>query len=60
MKLRPITFAQKSALADCVDWLASARWAAQFADCPKLATKIRSALKSARGAWRHAQRRPLT
>lgn len=57
MKLRPATVADAQTLKNAIIALKAARTLAKSADCPKLTAKIRSALKSAGGAWRHIERR---
>jgi len=57
MKLRPATFSDAQNLEDAIIALKRARNLSKSAGCPKLTAKIRSALKSAGGAWRHIERR---
>jgi hypothetical protein len=56
-KLATVQGDQAANLQHCIDSLTNALVQAKFAGCPRLADKIRSAIKSAGGAQRHMERR---
>lgn len=56
-KIQPATPHERDSLDNAIRYLKSARDQATDAGCPKVATKIKSALKSADGARRHMERR---
>lgn len=57
MKLRPATPTDRIALDNAITHLKIARNDAAQSGCPKVANKIKTALKSADGAKRHMERR---
>jgi hypothetical protein len=56
-KLRPVTTEQMISLTVAIETLKLVRTKLKHAGCPKTLTKVHSALKSAEGAYRHAERR---
>ncbi len=59
MKLRPAQPDDRNRLDAAIQYLKEARDLSSDAGCPKVATKIKSALKSADGARRHMERRVM-
>lgn len=57
MKMRPAEYYQVTSCKEAIDYLRNARFYLKHADCPKTLARVRSALKSAEGALRHAHRR---
>lgn len=56
-KLRPVTIEQMISLTVAIETLKLVRTKLKHAGCPKTLAKVHSALKSAEGAYRHAERR---
>lgn len=59
VKIRPITKEQRAALLSGIYFLKMARARFLTANCPSTLKKVRSAIKSAEGADRHAERRQM-
>jgi len=57
MKMRSMTTTQHAHLERALHLLYEARTYVKSANCPRLLTRLRSTLKSAEGARRHAGRR---
>lgn len=57
MKLKPITIDQLAEISDAISLLRVAREKLKMADAPRSVEKVRAALKSAEGAFRHGERR---
>ncbi len=57
--VRPISDRQFSRIEEAISFLLLARSAVWFAECPNTVKKIQSAIKSAKGALAHAERRRM-